>query len=153
MVLVAIQTKWDKETTEMAFKLEERILLKHKKKLEKINSIPTEGSNKCFFLPNIEDFSKEIKQEDVFRWLCKSRPFDNIIFYTCHNWGSIPKNIRMITDFFFDAILDGNNLSFVIFRQGEWMDKLKKDIGRDYMKTIKATWKDGKLFIKGRNRK
>lgn len=151
MTLVAIQTGWDKEITDMSFKAIERLQAKHKRKLEKIKSIPTEGGKRCVFLENIESYP-EANHKKTWIWLAKNRPYDNIVIYTCHNWATIPRRMLLLTDFFFDTVEEENRkgIRFLIFRQGDWIDHLKDKIGRQYMKTIKISWKDGKMLIRGR---
>jgi len=149
MALVAIETDGDKELTDKVFKVMNEQQAKHNRKLERIAKIPTEGTKKTVFLENIEGYRH---RKNTFRWLAKSRPYENIVFYTCKNHGTIPKDIKMITDFYFLPLLshyDGKDrIRIMIFSQGDWLDKI--DMSRWYMKSMIATIKKGKISIRNR---
>lgn len=145
-MLAAIETDWDRNTTDSAFKLMERILLKKKRKLEKYSYIPTSGSNLCIFIENIESFSKKDTEKN--RFFFTSRPKENYIFYTCKTFQSIPEALRMVTDFFFMPLtMKNGKMKTMIFSNGYWIEKLKNDVGRDYIKTIYSKIENGELKV------
>lgn len=151
MTLIAIETDWDKEITDKVFtSFQKHYAKKIKAKLEKVDKFPTEGSKKFIFIENIEGYA-EAKNKSVWRWVAKNRPYENIIIYTCKNWGTIPKSMRMITDFFFTAFdYKPPNFKFMVFRPSTWLDMLQMygNMGKYYMGTKIVSEKNGKVRMR-----